>query len=1134
MKTAGERASETQLQASDPAVSAFVAASAGSGKTKLLIDRLLRLMLTGATPERILCLTYTRAAAAEMALRLRRELAAWVRADDAWLADRLAALRLDAGPAGRASARRLFAGVLDLPGGMRIDTIHSFCQSLLRRFPLEAAVSPHFELLEESDSRIGREAAREAALEQAESATQTAALVRLAGLCTAAEFGKLIEGLGRDPGRIADALRLPERVLAAAQRRVLGVHHESTGEIIAQAVAWPEEAALRRALLALATVGSEREQARAAELLDWLARSAADRASEWPVWSRTFVDSNGQPRKLGYLIRSRAARAHPAISSALAAEIERVATVEDACCAVEMAATSAALMGLARPALDAYADAKHAAGRLDYDDLIGRTLGLLVDPGAAWVLYKLDGGLDHLLLDEVQDTSGAQWRIADALSCEFFAGEGARDGRRTVFAVGDRKQSIFSFQGAAPDEFDRWRARWRDRVVRAGQQWRDLSLEVSFRSTRAVLEVVDAVFATAEAGDGVVAGSEALRHLAHRADHAGAVELWPLEPSEPEVEPPPWNVPAENQKRSTAPGRLAERLAQRIRLEIEAGAVRPGEVMVLVRHRTAFDRALMRALKQHGVSVAGADRMTLIKQPAVADLLSLCDALLMPQDDLALATVLTSPLGGLTDDSLMRLALPRTGTLWDALQAGAAAAPDWAAACGFLEALLARVDYLTPHALLAEALGRLGGRARLFARFGPEAGEPVDELLRAALDYAALRAPSLQGFVHWLRRSGAEIKRDQESAPDAVRIMTVHAAKGLEAPLVILPDTTGLPRNEAGVCWMEDAETAVAVPLWAPHKELRCARAEAQRQQDEAASRREYRRLLYVAMTRARDRLIVCGWAPRNSPPQACWHRLVEHGFDALGIGRPEELRIHACAGRGSRTTATARPAARPPPWAGSPPSWQAPPPPAEPPGAISLAPSRPEGALLGSVPAAASPLRARNEQDRFRRGRLIHALLQHLPDIAPAGRMSAGLAFLQRPGHGIAAEEATALIAETLAILDHPELAPVFGPGSRAEVPLTGVVAGSVVGGLVDRLAVLPERALLVDFKTNRDPPIEPAATPALYLRQMAAYRAVLRGVFPSRAIVCALVWTRAARVMPLPEALLDAYAPGVPRIAA
>ena len=254
----------------------------------------------------------------------------------------------------------------------------------------------------------------------------------------------------------------------------------------------------------------------------------------------------------------------------------------------------------------------------------------------------------------------------------------------------------------------------------------------------------------------------------------------------------------------------------------------------------------------------------LTEQPAVQDLMALADALLLPQDDLTFACLLTSPLGGLSDDSLMELGDRAERPLWETLHARAERTAGLAAAWAFFAALLARVDYVSPHALFAEALGPLGGRARLFARLGPEAAEPVDELLNAALAYSRMHPPSLQGFLHWLRRSGAEVKREAEGAGSLVRVMTVHGAKGLQAPLVILPDTTALPPDEGSILWARDPATGRDVPIWSPRRELRCAAA--QRLRDAAKQRRmeEHNRLLYVALTRAEDRLVVCGWQTRR------------------------------------------------------------------------------------------------------------------------------------------------------------------------------------------------------------------------------------------------------------------------------
>ncbi len=1183
-------ANEEQLAASDPRASALVSAHAGTGKTKLLIDRLLRLMLSGADPARIQCLTFTKAAAAEMAIRLQTRLGEWVTLDDATLDARLAELLVrpgtardtsspyaapapsrdmapaivpDTAPATspatalRARARALFATVLDLPGGMRIGTIHAFCQSLLRRFPLEAQLSPHFRLLDGDAARVALDEAREATL----LAPDAAALEVLAGLVGAQEFGTLVAALQGRRERLADALALAPQSLAEAVRRAAGAAHPDDASALAAASDW-NDTGLREALRVIAERASPATREKAARMRGWLALPPPERAEHWEHWLDELFTAAGEPRAISRLVNPKLDAAEPWIAGVVLAELARVAEVEGGRRAIRLAQATTALLTLAGPVLRRHAGQKALAGQLEYDDLIARTAALLFDPGAAWVLYKLDGGLDHLLLDEVQDNSGAQWRIADALSAEFFAGEGADAPRRarpadaprasegpaepdapprTVFAVGDRKQSIYSFQGAEPAEFDRYRALWRERVRGAGRTLREVTLDVSFRSAAPVLELVDAVFADPVAAAGVVDGP-ALGHVAHRVGAGGTVELWPLAPVPEADAAEPWAAPERNAGLLSAPQRLAEHLAAWIAAETAGGVplaahgrpLAPGDVLVLVRRRGEFARVLVRALKARGVPVAGLDRLVLTDQPAVQDLMALGDALLLPQDDLSVACVLTSPLGGLTDDGLMQLALGRRHSLWDTLRERAAERPDWAAAHAFLAALLARVDYASPHALLAEALGPLGGRARLFARLGPEAAEPVDELLGTALAYARETPPSLQGFLHHLRQSGAEVKREAEGSGGAVRIMTVHGAKGLQAPLVVLPDTTAMPPDEGRLAWTTDPLTGTVLPLWAPRRELTAPSVLALREAGRAERLREHNRLLYVALTRAEDRLVVCGWRTRRPVDEACWHSLVERGLQRLEAGTNTfgawdgERLVHAAAQAAPAPAPAAVAAAAPPAlpaWAGASPDWRATPPPAEPLPARPLAPSRPEGIELGPVPRAASPLDASGE--RFRGGLLVHALLQRLPALPPAEREAAALS---EAAHALPdqPERAETLAREALAVMATPSLSPLFGPHGQAEQPLTGVVGTRVVSGQVDRLAVLPDRILVADFKTDRHPPARPEDTPVHYLRQMAAYRAVLGMIWPDRSVECLLVWTQGPVAMMLPGSLLDPHAPG------
>ena len=1135
---AQQRAIDEQLVASDPAVSAFVEASAGSGKTKLLIDRMLRLMLAGADPAKIQCLTFTKAAAAEMANRLQESLAGWAVADDAQLDRALAELRIPLGSATRDAARALFARVLDLPGGMRIGTIHAFCQSLLRRFPLEARITPHFTLVEDADARLTMERAREAVL----AAAPPDAVDRVAGLVKADQFGRLVTGLDAQRARMAPLLDLPEPALAEAVRRAAGSTAQSEAALLERVVSWPEQDHLREALRRCETDGTDAAKGLVEPLLDWLGLAPPLRAARWQDWVGGWFHDKGR-RSLAKFAAARVTKLYPDIHDVLAAEQARIEAVEPQRAAAACTEATVALLRLACPTLRAYGERKRELDQLDYGDLIARTEALLEEPGAAWVLYKLDGGIDHLLLDEVQDTAPEQWHIAHRLTDEFFAGLGARPEAdapdRTFFAVGDPKQSIYSFQGADRDEFTRSRIKLAERVGGSGQRWESVTLDVSFRSTKPVLDLVDAVFRDPAAANGVV--DSPLRHYPHRVGEAGRVELWPLTPADKKADMQPWTVPDTNLGLASAPQRLAEAIAIAIALALAAGERLPskdrklhaGDYLILVRRRSEFAGNLVRALKARGVPVAGLDRLVLTEQAAVQDVLAACDAILLPGDDLAVGCVLTSPIGGLTQDSLLDLAAGRTGSLWNALRDRAAERPEWQAARAFFAALSGRADHVTPHALLAELLGPLGGRARLLARLGAEAAEPLDELLGAALDYTRAHPPSLQGFVHWLRRSGATVKREAGSAGSAVRVMTVHGAKGLQAPIVILPDTTTLPPDDEPFVWATDPATELCLPLWAPNKSMRCSAWKAGRDEDTAKRMQEYNRLLYVALTRAEDRLVICGWDIKGMR-DGTWYQFVARGFAALGavpdpaVTLPWDGEVLVVDSPQlvppKRIEAPRDAAVAPlPDWAGRPGDWTPAPPPPEPALPTPLAPSRPGDIVFGPVPSSASP--RGNRRDAFRRGTLAHQLLQHLPALPAADWDAAATTFLAR--QSLDPADADRLRDQTLAVLRDPALAPLFAPGSRAEQPLTGLVGQTVITGTVDRLAVLPDRVLLVDYKTGREPPATVAGTPVLYLRQLAAYRAVLRGIYPDRVIDCALVWTAGPVITTLPAALLDAHAP-------
>ncbi len=884
----------TTSQAAEPQASVWVEASAGTGKTTVLTDRLLRLMLNGTDPSRILCLTFTRAAAAEMANRLDGELGKWATLPAGELLQTLQRLTGQfADEAVIARARRLFALVLDTPGGIKISTIHAFCQTLLRRFPLEAGISPEFGVIEERGAEeLLSEAAHNViiAAREGRDPALTEALAIIAELTVEERFGELMQALVHERGKLQRVLRLGHAGLRHRLSTALSLAEDATIESLIEEFCADDAdrlGTLRTAISAL-TAGSPKDACRAAAIAEWCATEPRLRRSLLTEYEIQFLTDKGEVRDR--LITAQAARkAGCDAVEILEAEAQRLLCLGRMRGAVAMREATCGLVRLGERLLREYRDAKRLRGVLDFEDLVLASLALLRRPGVApWVLFKLDGGLDHILIDEAQDTNPEQWEIVAALAEEFFAGEGARDQIRTVFAVGDTKQSIYSFQRADPQAFLRMRQHFQQRVNGVNRTWRELPLSVSFRSTEPILQAVDAIFRQPEARHGLALDGNEISHVAHRAGQAGRVELWPPVVPAKEDEPGDSELPVVRKRRAEPYARLARAIAATIgqwiatgeRLEARDRPLRPGDIMVLVRRRNEFVGELLRALKQRGIPVAGADRLVMTEQLAVQDLMALGRFLLLPEDDLTLAAVLKSPLFDIDENALFDLCYARDKeSLWNRLRQRAASSPQLGRAADRLSAWLARADFVPPYELYGEILSAEGGRRALLHRLGPEAEDPVDEFLGLALAYEREHVPSLQGFLHWLTAADTEVKRDFAARPrDEVRVMTVHGAKGLEAPVVFLPDTMAVPDPRVALLWSEDE-----LPLWKPPGDLAAVRYVTEKEAWRDRQMQEYRRLLYVGLTRAQDRLYICGWQTLRAPQSVCWHTLCRAGLSQCG-----------------------------------------------------------------------------------------------------------------------------------------------------------------------------------------------------------------------------------------------------------
>ncbi|HLL26278.1 MAG TPA: double-strand break repair helicase AddA [Xanthobacteraceae bacterium] len=1142
-----EHTRHAQADASDPGVSAWVAANAGAGKTYVLVRRAIRLLLAGVPPARILCLTYTKAAAAHMANQVLNTLREWVSLDDDALDEKLAAIdSLPKSAARRAAARRLFATAIETPGGLKVQTIHAFCDRVLHQFPFEARVPAGFEVLDEAsenemlnrvrgfvllaaarepESELGRAFATAVAAASDKSLSEVfdEAIRARKHLRPLLETG----GLGRAAGEIAAALGLEDGdSLAKIEKQIAAGEHLPRSE-------WASVAATLQAMDGNARACGERLAAAAT------AREHANKA----YLSVFFTD--GSKLRAENQFGSAAWRAeHPALFQRLYDERARLSLLMEKRRAAETLERTHALNVIARAMIERYEEMKRARGVLDYDDLIGKTADLLANEAAAWVHYKLDGGIDHILIDEAQDTSPEQWTIVEKLAEEFFAGRGARENRaRTIFAVGDEKQSIFAFQGADPAGFHRMRRAFKKRLGETGQAFHDRRLDLSFRSAAGIVDAVDAVFARPLAFRGLSKDPDEKNtvHQAIRDDMPARVEIWDtVTPPEEDMEELAWDAPLDARSATGAPTILAGRIARAVKRWLAGGmtvgdtprVAEAGDIIILVRQRGPLFEAILRALKHEDIAVAGADRLQLAGHLAVMDIAALCDALLLESNDLALACALKSPLLGLSEEDLFHLAHARTGTLADALKAAESDAR-FAEAASKIALWRAEARRLRPFDFLSRVLGRDGGRAQILERLGAEAADALDELLAHALAYEAVETPSLQGFLAFLRRSGSQIKRDLEVESSAVRVMTVHGAKGLEAPIVVLADTTFIPEGRNDPWLLPLSKKADESPkgfVWAlagkDDSEILVSARRAVREAEEE----EHRRLLYVALTRARDAIIVCGAETKRHEksglPENCWYRLVRdalapeleewpkarYGFDGVWRWRPEaerSVKAHA---------AEAKTGITPPEWFRKP------------------APTDGQRTRERLVPSTLLPLDKRSGEaakevglDALRRGSLIHRLLQELPKFSPESRRSEAARFLARVAPALSDEMREALLTESLAVLDLPDFAPFFGRQSRGEVellgrlPATDGAGGFEIAGRIDRLVVSDDTILIADYKTDARAPANPADAPEAYVAQLALYRALLARSFPGRAMRAFLVWTAGPAIHEVPEALLD-----------
>ena len=1108
-----------QRAAANPKDSVWVTASAGTGKTKVLSDRVLNLLLLGCPPEKILCLTFTKAAAAQMENRIALRLAKWVSESDDELKNEIFELTATQ-PSNKdiARARRLFAGVLEAKGGMKILTIHSFCQSLLKRFPLEARVSPNFEVMDEGDAKelmdkVIAEAIYDKKLRDdlgiiSLYVDEDKLIADLKSLDTnRAKFDDAVARFGSLDGLIKAIYKRYGIELCVSKKQLISEICDVPSCI--------------KDIVEIFKNGSKTAVETAKKLTAFLSLTKEKKIKNYKQYEDMFLTKEGTIRE--YKIYK---------ENPVKSEAERVFALEQKRKTVVSLAVLKAFLKVADAVLLQYKKRKVAKGLLDYSDLILKTKELLFNSGAAWVLYKLDGGIEHILVDEAQDTSAEQWDIVRALSDEFFAGEGASPFERTIFAVGDKKQSIFSFQGANPAKFSLNKTYFEGQLERVGKKLKTVPLSVSFRSTNAVLSLVNNLLLNPKIKDGVVDENDDIKHIAFREEAGGRVELWPSMQVEADDIPEPWQPPIDRVKTKSAQDRLAAKIADKILsmikgdiLESQGRKIEPQDIMILLRKRGSFFEKLVRELKARNVPVTGIDRMKIKEQIAVMDLIALGDFLLLPEDDLNLAGLLKSPLFGFDEDEIYDVCFGRkNATVWDSLRSKAkseSGKEKYAETVKTLTDLLDMVDTVLPSRLFGYVLGALEGRRKIIKRLGFDADDALAEFMNLTLDFEKDNTPSLQGFLAWLKVRDVEVKRDLEQGDvKAVRITTVHSSKGLEAPIIFLPDTkapSGGKQNR--LYWINDEKSEL--PLWfASSSELPSSMKE-EKEAAKTEAGKESKRLLYVAVTRPQDRLYITAWDNKNSgknndddenkktSKKDSWYDLINESFDktksfedadgkVFFVSSPQKAAVKKGDVHEKKVKAGL-------------PLWISKKAEAEP---LPLKPLAPSKIGIEDDAVALSPF-VTARSGAIQKGKIVHKLLQFLPDVPSDKRAEIIKKYLDLNAAEWDKTERENVAKEVMNVLSDERLKGFFGKGSKAEVPIIGMLGDEAFSGQVDRLWIGEKEVIIIDYKTNQNVPLNPEEVPQLYKKQLSVYKELLAKLFREKTVKAYILWTQNLSLM-------------------
>jgi len=1149
IKTLKETHLARQNSASNPKHSVWVSANAGAGKTHILVERIIRLLLPpyNCLPHKILCITYTKAAATEMTQRLFQRLGSWISKSDADLCAEMT-LMMGKKPTSQdiITARRLFAKALEAPGGLKIQTIHGFCEHILRRFPVESGFPKDFSLLSDSELRQFYLNALESLARHSIQHRESALYQAFKGVSEVYNFETLIDLLISsrkiyalmeqenlpfwDADRLADYLSLPP--------------YTASEDIFDSFCDLIDDVQISSLVSALES-GSKNDITRAQNLKHIQIQGY----DKMPLWQAFFLNTKQDAMlSKSRFVTKKIQENFPDLTEYLYTLYDQFSQcwIHHKGFSVFNLTKNVSLILLA--VYEFVDQQKSEQNVCDFDDIILRTRNLLSNADIApWVLWKLDGGIHHILVDEAQDTSAEQWDIIRALSQEFFAGEGAQSNHRTIFAVGDEKQSIYGFQGAAPDKMTENATYFADATQYAGTPWTVEYLRGSFRSSPAIMAFVDHVFQQ-EATSGVLFGDiEKIEHYAVANAGPGYIEIMPpILPQEHDIQNA-WDSPLDAPTETSAAATNARNIALKIQEILQSSdnlpstgkPAEPKDIMILLQRRDNTMRHLTRELKNLKIPVSGLDRIDLLQEIAVLDLLAVIDFTLFPDDDLTLAQILRSPLCTITEEDLFDLSYNRSGKLWLSLSLRYHENTRFQEAYEFLSALLKRSDYESPFDFLSFILENYEGRKKFISRLGTDCIDALDELLNKALDFVMHHSPSLQKFVHFIRASGGSQKREIDSSHNQIQMMTIHGSKGLEAPIVFLPNCCDMPRINADL-YKRFILTPDYIPIilkdGAQHPAIQSQKDFLKKKDED-----ENRRLLYVALTRAKDQLFISGKLRKSSKsepkiPENSWYDYCVKGIlkledyqeithddtyfssyiyqdNQVEERKSQKISPQVTEKSPKLSSEVSSEKKQLPAWALKSPFNHH---------------THREKNFIAPSAALGQSADTINMQAK-QRGIIIHKLLELLVNIKPQERRQAADRFLNNNVR--LSQDRTDYMIEVFNIINHPEYSILLDPNGFSEVPIVGNISKAdnlAISGQIDRLVITSDKVLIADYKTDRYL-TDISKLSRKYILQMALYKEALQTLYPHKNIECYIIATAAPQIILLPNDILaetfDAY---------